>query len=279
MVRNMDAALFSRLSSLERAAGTSMSVSEQRRELSLTFPEGARALVPGEPGYPDALEALADPPEVLCAYGDLSFLERQMRIAVVGSRDAAPERCDAARLLSADLAARGAVIVSGLAAGIDRAAHEGALSAWTRESRQGRTVAVLGTPLSMPWPPENARLHGEIASAGLLLSEVPQAEGRRFDPEERSRALRRRNRIVAALGVGTVVMAARPGSSTLVEVRSALALGRPVLVWHGCRGEAWADALVAEGLRDASGRELVRFVRDAVEVEEALSPWNTVWWL
>lgn len=279
MIRNMDAALFARLCALEQVAGTSMSVSELRRELSLTFPERARALVPGEEDYPDALEVLSDPPKVLCALGDLSFLSRQMRIAMVGSRDASPERCEAATLLSADLAARGAVIISGLAAGIDRAAHEGALGAWTRESRQGRTVAVLGTPLSMPWPPENARLYEDICSAGLVLSEVPQAEGRRFDPEERSRALKRRNRIVAALSVGTVVMAARPGSSTLIEMRAALNLGRPVLIWHACRGEAWAEALVAENLVDGSGRSLVQFVRDAAEVEERLSPWSTVWWL
>lgn len=279
MIPNMDAELFRRLHSLESAAGTSLSVAELRRELSLTFPQGARALAAGDPDWPDALDALADPPKVLCALGDLALLERQTRISIAGSRDASPERCDEVRLLAADLAARGATVISGLAAGIDRAAHEGALSAWTRESRPGRTVAVMGTPLSMPWPPENARLHGEIAGRGLILSEVPQAEGRRFDPEERARALRRRNRIIAALGSGSVIMAARPGSSTLVEARFSLSLGHPVLLWHECAAEPWAQALVAENLRDGDGRPLVSFVRDAAGVEEALSPWSTVWWL
>ena len=164
-------------------------------------------------------------------------------------------------------------------AGIDRAAHEGALAAWTNESRRGRTAAVLGTPLSFPWPPENAKLYEEIVSTGLALSEVPQAEGRRFDPNERMRSLRRRNRIVAALGTGTLVMAAASGSSTLIEVDYALGLGRPVILWYECANEPWAKELLARDLRDGDGRALVAVARDAVEVEEILSPWSRVWWL
>lgn len=270
---------FQALYALEREAGSGLGVAELRKELSLTFPQGARVLTRGSEDYPQALDALADPPKVLCALGDLTLLDRQLLVSIVGSRNAAAERCEAASFIASDLAARGAVIVSGLAAGIDRAAHEGALAAWTNESRRGRTAAVLGTPLSFPWPPENAKLYEEIVSAGLALSEVPQAEGRRFDPNERMRSLRRRNRIVAALGTGTLVMAAASGSSTLIEVDYALGLGRPVILWYECANEPWAKELLARDLRDGDGRALVAVARDAVEAEEILSPWSRVWWL
>ncbi|MBE5692058.1 DNA-processing protein DprA [uncultured Sutterella sp.] len=270
---------FQALYALEREAGSGLSVAELRKELSLTFPEGARVLTRGSEDYPQALDALADPPQVLCALGDLTLLDRQLLVSIVGSRNASSERCEAASFLASDLAARGAVIVSGLAAGIDRAAHEGALAAWTNESRRGRTAAVLGTPLSFPWPPENAKLYEEIVATGLALSEAPQAEGRRFDPNERMRSLRHRNRIVAALGTGTLVMAAAPGSSTLIEVDYALGLRRPVILWHECANEPWAKELLSRDLRDGDGRALVAVARDAVEVEEILSPWSRVWWL
>ena len=270
---------FQALYALEREAGSGLGVAELRKELSLTFPQGARVLTRGSEDYPQALDVLADPPKVLCALGDLTLLDRQLLVSIVGSRNAAAERCEAASFIASDLAARGAVIVSGLAAGIDRAAHEGALAAWTNESRRGRTAAVLGTPLSFPWPPENAKLYEEIVSTGLALSEVPQAEGRRFDPNERMRSLRRRNRIVAALGTGTLVMAAASGSSTLIEVDYALGLGRPVILWYECANEPWAKELLARDLRDGDGRALVAVARDAVEAEEILSPWSRVWWL
>ena len=270
---------FQALYALEREAESGLGVAELRKELSLTFPQGARVLTRGSEDYPQALDALADPPKVLCALGDLTLLDRQLLVSIVGSRNAAAERCEAASFIASDLAARGAVIVSGLAAGIDRAAHEGALAAWTNESRRGRTAAVLGTPLSFPWPPENAKLYEEIVSIGLALSEVPQAEGRRFDPNERMRSLRRRNRIVAALGTGTLVMAAASGSSTLIEVDYALGLGRPVILWYECANEPWAKELLARDLRDGDGRALVAVARDAVEAEEILSPWSRVWWL
>ncbi|WP_165648169.1 DNA-processing protein DprA [Sutterella wadsworthensis] len=270
---------FKALLALESAFGQVESVSELKAELSATFPDGARALRFGSEDYPSVLEDLADPPKVLCARGDLSLAERQLRVSIVGSRDASSDRCEAAELVAADLAARGAVIVSGLARGIDAAAHRGALSAWTPEKRAGRTIAVLGTPLSFPWPPENARLSDEIAESGLILSECPQAEGRRFDPEARARSLKRRNRLVAALGTGTLVMAARPGSSTLIEVQAALAIGRPVILWQACTQESWAEDLLKNAPKDAEGRSLVAVAGSAREVEALLSPWARVWWL
>ena len=106
---------FKALLALESAFGQVESVSELKAELSATFPDGARALRFGSEDYPSVLEDLADPPKVLCARGDLSLAERQLRVSIVGSRDASSDRCEAAELVAADLAARGAVIVSGLA--------------------------------------------------------------------------------------------------------------------------------------------------------------------
>ena len=270
---------FKALLALESAFGHVESVSELKAELSATFPLDARALRMGDQDYPSVFEELENPPKVICARGDLGLAERQLRVSIVGSRDASPERCEAAEIVAADLAARGAVIVSGLARGIDAAAHRGALSAWTQERRNGRTIAVLGTPLSFPWPPENARMAEEIAETGLLLSECPQAEGRRFDPEARSRSLKRRNRLVAALGTGTLVMAAKPGSSTLIEVEAALKLGRPVILWKDCAEEPWAKELAEKAPKDSEGRSLIYTAGTAREVENILSPWARVWWL
>ena len=106
---------FKALLALESAFGQVESVSELKAELSATFPDDARALRFGSEDYPSVLEDLADPPKVLCARGDLSLAERQLRVSIVGSRDASSDRCEAAELVAADLAARGAVIVSGLA--------------------------------------------------------------------------------------------------------------------------------------------------------------------
>ena len=168
-----------------------------------------------------------------------------------------------------------------LAAGIDAAAHEGALEATTPSGTVGRTIAVMGTPLSQPWPPANARLAHRIAQHGLLLSLAPQVSGLSFTDEERAESLRARNRAIAAIGLGSLVMAGKEGSSTLREIGHSLELGRPVLIWHSIveAGEPWALRLLEEAPRDETGRALVQTVSSAEDVEEALSPWSTVWWL
>ena len=243
---------------------------------AIPAPGGALAL--GDDDYPYALRTLADPPEVIAWTGDLTLLERELSVSIVGSRDATPERCAAAKALARNLAERGALIVSGLAAGIDRAAHEGALDARSGD-RAGRTVAVLGTPLKSIWPPMNVELGARIAKEGLLLSEVAQLAALGAKDDERAIALKRRNRIVAALGLGSVVMAARKGSSTLIEARASLAIGHPVLIWHEAAGDDWAREWIAENPKNDEGGALIHVVASAADVEAALSPWRRVWWL
>ncbi|MFR2199387.1 MAG: DNA-processing protein DprA, partial [Sutterella wadsworthensis] len=220
-------------------------------------------------------------PAVLVHEGDLSLTERQLRVSIVGSRDASDSARADARRVARELAARGAVVVSGLAAGIDTAAHEGALEARSPSGTVGRTIAVMGTPLSQPWPPANARLARRIAEYGLLISLAPQVNGLSFTDEERAESLRARNRAIAALGLGSLVMAGKEGSSTLREVAFSLELGHPVLLWHSIveEGEPWAIRLLENPPLDSQGRPLVQTVSSAADVEEALSPWSTVWWL
>lgn len=251
------------------------------RLLDETLPDGTKLVAASDPSYPLELAALEEHPAVLVHEGDLSLTERQLRVSIVGSRDASDSARADARRVARELAARGAVVVSGLAAGIDTAAHEGALEARSPSGTVGRTIAVMGTPLSQPWPPANARLARRIAEYGLLISLAPQVNGLSFTDEERAESLRARNRAIAALGLGSLVMAGKEGSSTLREVAFSLELGHPVLLWHSIveEGEPWAIRLLENPPLDSQGRPLVQTVSSAADVEEALSPWSTVWWL
>lgn len=251
------------------------------RLLDETLPDGTKLVAASDPSYPPEPAALEEHPAVLVHEGDLSLTERQLRVSIVGSRDASDSARADARRVARELAARGAVVVSGLAAGIDTAAHEGALEARSPSGTVGRTIAVMGTPLSQPWPPANARLARRIAEYGLLISLAPQVNGLSFTDEERAESLRARNRAIAALGLGSLVMAGKEGSSTLREVAFSLELGHPVLLWHSIveEGEPWAIRLLENPPLDSQGRPLVQTVSSAADVEEALSPWSTVWWL
>lgn len=179
-------------------------------------------LTPGDEAYPRALLALKTPPASLYCRGDLSLLGTPC-VAVVGSRDATVDGVMRAFALSAYLAMQGITIVSGMAAGIDAAAHDGALSVG------GKTIAVLGTPLDEAYPPQNRSLQEVIGDQGLLVTEYRE---KRRAP---GRFVRRDNAL-AALSQGVIAIEAaltgrrgRP-SGTLQTVEAARALGRPVWV-------------------------------------------------
>lgn len=240
------------------------------------LPENVRILARDDADYPSAFALLKDAPEVLVCEGDPTLLECEATVSIVGSRNASEVRTASTFEVARALAERGFTVVSGLAAGIDRTAHEGALAARRPSGAVGRTAAVLGTPLAAPWPEDNAELARRIARDGVLLSEAPQAAGLSFTPEARTASLHARNRLVAALGRGTLVMAVESGSSTLIEARAALALGKNVLIWHEAARDSGARELLAE-YRESPER--VRVVASADEVAELLSPWQEVWWL
>jgi len=195
--------------------------------------------------YPAALLDLADPPPLLFAQGDLALLQRPA-VAVVGSRHPTPQGADNARAFAAALSEAGVVIVSGLARGVDGAAHEGALEAQSRSLAAGGTVAVVGTGLDIVYPKAHSALAARIREHGLLLSEfvpgTPPLAGH----------FPKRNRLVAALSRGTLVVEAAVQSGSLITARLAAELGREVLAIPGSihapqsRG---CHALIKQGAR------------------------------
>ena len=174
----------------------------------------------GEPGYPPQLEAIPDPPDLLYLRGDAAVLAVPA-IAIVGSRRPTPAGRATAFEFARQLALRGLMVTSGLAAGIDAAAHRGALAAG------GLTVAVCGTGLDQTYPPGHAALAGEIAARGALVSEFPP--GTLPLPHH----FPRRNRIISGLALGVLVVEAQHRSGSLITARLAAEQGREVFALPG----------------------------------------------
>lgn len=171
-----------------------------------------------EPNYPKALRAIADAPPVLCYAGDPGLLQRNA-VAIVGARNASAAGRRIATDLARDLGLAGLVVVSGLARGIDGAAHAAAL--------KSGTIAVVAGGIDILYPPEHAALTAEIAATGLVVSERPvgfQPTGRDFP---------RRNRIISGLSLGVIVVEAALRSGTLITARYALEQGRDVFAIPG----------------------------------------------
>lgn len=198
-----------------------------------------RAVTWASPEYPRALWALADPPPVLFLRGRVNLLSRD-GVTLVGARRATSRARDIAQRLGRTLAGAGIPVVSGLALGVDGAAHEGALGA------SGDTVAVLGTGADIAYPRSHSRLFREILRRGLVVSEF--LPGTPALPHH----FPRRNRILAALGRTTVVVEAGARSGSLITVDHALDLGRDVWAVPGpiersaCAG---SNRLLADGAR------------------------------
>jgi DNA processing protein len=187
-------------------------------ELSAAARIGARALLVGEPGYPEALAAVDPPPPLIYVKGNAGHLTRPM-LAIVGARNGSAAGQKLARLFASRIGGAGFVIVSGLARGIDAAAHEGALATGT--------VAVLAGGPDNIYPPEHAALQQRIAEAGCLVTENPPG----FAP--RAQDFPRRNRIISGLSLGVLIVEAARRSGTLVTPRMAGEQGREVFAIPG----------------------------------------------
>ncbi|MFZ1103146.1 MAG: DNA-processing protein DprA [Hyphomicrobiaceae bacterium] len=187
-------------------------------ELAAAARIGARALLVGEPGYPEALAAIDPPPPLIYVKGNAGHLSRPM-LAIVGARNGSAAGQRLARLFAARIGTAGFVIVSGLARGIDAAAHEGALATGT--------VAVLAGGPDNVYPPEHATLQRRIAEEGCLVTENPPG----FAP--RAQDFPRRNRIVSGLALGVLIVEAARRSGTLVTARMAGEQGREVFAIPG----------------------------------------------
>jgi DNA processing protein len=206
---------------------------------------GITALTWSDRSYPAALAAIADPPFVLWTRGVVGALDRPA-VAMVGSRAASPYGLAVAERLAADLAERGIVVVSGLARGVDSAAHRGALAGG------GPTIAVLGSGADVIYPPEHASLARDIAATGLVLSElVPGTPPLKpFFPL--------RNRIISGLSRAVVVIEAGEKSGSLITARSALDQGRDVLAVPGnvlSSRNRGAHALLRDGAKIVEGAD------------------------
>jgi len=191
---------------------------EVRRELDALGKLGARMLFLDTPGYPELLALLDDAPPALAVIGDSDTLGPPA-IAMVGGRNASANGQRIAESL-AEALAQTLVVVSGLARGIDAAAHRGALL-------RGRTVAAVAGGLDMPYPPENADLQRRIAETGAVVSEAP------LGTAPQARHFPRRNRIIAGLSLGVVVVEAAPRSGSLITARLAQEAGREVFAVPG----------------------------------------------
>jgi DNA processing protein len=166
--------------------------------------------------YPPRLRDLADPPAVIHVFGDLAALEDADGVAVVGARRASGYGLDMARALGRGLSAAQVTVVSGLALGIDSAAHAGALDA------PGRTIGVLAASAHVPYPARGWRLHAAVAARGAVISEMPPgAEAHRW-------CFVARNRIIAALAAATIVVQATEKSGSLTTADFATEVGRAV---------------------------------------------------
>jgi DNA processing protein len=252
-------------------AGTPMSLAEAEAEMARLRALGGTHVFLGTADYPGRLAATGDAPPVLVALGDLALAKRPC-VAIVGARNASAIGLRMARELAQSLASAGQVIVSGLARGVDAAAHRGALSA-----ADGGTIACLAGGIDIVYPPENAALQEEIAGRGLLLSEMPPGT------EPQARHFPRRNRLIAGLAAGTVVIEAAPGSGSLITARIAADAGREVMAVpghpldpraRGCNRLLKEGAILVEGAADVlAALEPFRLDGPALSREEGrLSP-------
>ncbi|MFA5988238.1 MAG: DNA-processing protein DprA [Sphingomonas sp.] len=219
---------------------------------------GARYMFIDDPGYPALLAELDSAPPALILRGDPALL-RMNGVAMVGARNASAAACRFARQLGHDLATQGMAVISGLARGIDTAAHGGALAA----GQAGGTIAVIASGIDICFPPENAALQEQIARLGLLIAEQPPGT------EPRARHFPYRNRIIAGLALGTVVVEAAPKSGSLITARLAAEAGRDVMAVPGSPLDPRAQG--CNGLI----REGATLVQSAADIAEQIRPIDT----
>ena len=224
---------------------------EAEREMARVEKLGARYLILGQGLYPRLLAELEDAPPLLIACGDFGLLDR-MTVAIVGARNASAAACRFARGLAHDLGQRDVVVVSGLARGIDSAAHDGAM--------ESGTVGVIAGGIDVFYPPENEPRQRAMFERGLVVAEMPPGT------EPRARHFPYRNRIIAGMSAGTVVVEAAPRSGSLITARLAAEAGREVMAVPGSPLDPRAQGC-NQLIRDGA-----TLVQNAADVLEELRP-------
>ncbi len=215
--------------------------------------KGMKAISLRDPLYPEMLRETMDAPVVLYAKGDIQPDDR-FAVAVVGSRKMTHYGAAVAEEVSGDLASMGFTVVSGLARGIDSQAHQGALKSG------GRTIAVLGSGIDVPYPPENNMLMQKISESGCVISEFPPGT----TPEREN--FPRRNRLISGLSLGVLIIEATADSGSLITARHAAEYGREVFAVPGSihsRNSDGTHTLIREG---------AVLVRNAQDIISELAP-------
>ena len=224
------------------------SIEDAKREIAAIEKIGAKLVCLGEPDYPPILSRIDDAPPTLSIIGHSHLLTQPM-IAVVGARNASTNGRLLAEQLARDLSAAGFPVVSGLARGIDTAAHRGALQSASYPG--GGTVAVVAGGVDIVYPSENKNLYDQIREQGVVIAEQPPGT------EPQARHFPRRNRIISGLARGVLVIEAAPGSGSLITAQLAVDQGREVFAIPGSPLDA----------RARGGNELIR--NGATLVEKA----------
>ena len=227
---------------------------DAEREIGKVEKLGAKFLVLGQGLYPPLLAELEDAPPLLVAKGNLNLLDRQS-VAIVGARNASAAACRFARGLAHDLGQNDLVVVSGLARGIDSAAHDGALASGT--------MAVIAGGIDIFYPPENEDRQKSLYERGLVLAEMPPGT------EPRARHFPYRNRIIAGISAGTVVVEAAPRSGSLITARLAAEAGREVMAVPGSPLDPRAQGC-NQLIRDGA-----TLIQNAADVVEAIRPFES----
>jgi DNA processing protein len=239
-----------------------------RRELKLIQQLNISIVTLMDASYPNNLKQIYDPPPLLYVRGELQAKDT-LAISMVGSRLTSNYGRAITERIAGDLARHGVTIVSGMARGIDSAAHRGALSAG------GRTIAVLGCGVDVVYPPENRNLSKEITANGAVISEFPLSTR----PEAAN--FPRRNRIISGLSLGVVVVQASSRSGSLITARLALEQNRDVFAVPGNVGMAASQgtnrlikegAKLVESVHDILEEILPRFRRDGLIATEVTPP-------
>ena len=224
------------------------------REVEAVEKAGARYLFLGLPGYPAMLATIPTAPPALIVRGKRALLDRPV-VGMVGARNASASACRFARGIAAELGERGVTVASGLARGIDTAAHQGSIEAGT--------VAVIAGGIDVAYPPENADLQERIAIEGLLVAEQPPGI------EPRARHFPYRNRIIAGLAQAVLVVEAAPKSGSLITARYAGEYGREVLAVPGSPLDPRAQGC---NLLIREGATLIQTADDVLEMLRPIDP-------
>ncbi|MEA3082142.1 MAG: processing protein [Sphingomonadales bacterium] len=224
---------------------------DAEREIAKVEKLGAKWLALGQGLYPRLLAELEDAPPLLIAKGNLNLLDRQA-VAIVGARNASAAACRFARGLAHDLGQHDLVVVSGLARGIDSAAHDGSIGSGT--------IGVIAGGIDVYYPPENEERQKALYDGGLVLAEMPPGT------EPRARHFPYRNRIIAGMSSGTVVVEAAPRSGSLITARLAAEAGREVMAVPGSPLDPRAQGC-NQLIRDGA-----TLVQNAADVVEAIRP-------